>query len=337
MSAKESLEPTPTQSSPAQLAAYSDLFDRLLDSAVLLDYETLSIIDINPACERIFDKSREDLIGKEFTTFVDDSERDTILKHMRMAKRRYYPHHYESWWNLGNSKRRLMQVSACPLKLSNDTETLQVIAKDITEQRELEEKAVAYLKELESLNKKLEELSITDEMTKLSNFRHFKNLLSQEHMRASRYGIPYSIIFCDVDNFKHYNDRNGHPAGDGVLRGVANILKQGCRTVDFPARYGGEEFVMLCPQTPLDSAITLANRLRETIATYSFPHGSFQPLGMVSISIGVATFPFDGQTPEDILKAADIALYASKKNGRNRVTSFASLTDEQKQDGKKAA
>jgi diguanylate cyclase (GGDEF)-like protein/PAS domain S-box-containing protein len=322
---------------PAHLAAYSDLFDRLLNSAILLDCELLSIIDVNPACERLFGHTREELLGKEFIEFVDKDQCDAVKKNMRMAKRRYYPHHFECGWNLGKDKRRLMQVAACPLQLSNETETLQVIAKDITEQRELEEKAASYLKELEALNKKLEELSITDEMTKLSNFRHFKYLLSQEHLRSSRYGTPYSIIFCDVDHFKHYNDRNGHPAGDEVLRGVANLLKQGCRAVDSPARYGGEEFVLLCPQTPLESALTLANRLRELIASYSFSHGSFQPLGKVSISIGVATFPFDGQLPEEILKAADQALYASKKNGRNKVTSFASLSADQKKEAEAAA
>ncbi len=316
-----SMSPTET---PAHLAAYSDLFDRLLDSALLLDFDTLQITDANPACERLFDTTREELLKLTFTDLAEVSQSDFLHKNIRMAKRRYYPHTFECEWVLphsnGSPQKALMKISACPLKLSNETEVIQIIAKDITQERELEIKAASYLKKLETLNKKLEDLSTHDEMTKLYNFRHFTFLLKQEHERAKRYGTPYSLIFCDVDHFKHYNDRNGHPAGDEVLRGVAEILKNSCRTVDFPARYGGEEFVILCPQTASENAIHLANRVRETVENHPFAEASHQPLGKLSVSIGIATFPFDGHTAEEILKAADQAVYASKKNGRNRIT-----------------
>ncbi|MBI3534500.1 MAG: GGDEF domain-containing protein [Deltaproteobacteria bacterium] len=135
------------------------------------------------------------------------------------------------------------------------------------------------------------------------------------------------LIFCDVDNFKHYNDRNGHPAGDEVLKGVAEVLRTNPRNTDFAARYGGEEFVVLCPQTPLESALVLAERIRENIANKPFPFMEFQPLKKISISIGVATYPFDGKTSDEVLKSADEALYNSKTNGRNQVTSSYQLKE----------
>ncbi len=319
--------------SPSHLAAYSDLFDRLLDCSILVDFDTNRIIDANPACERLFETSREELLKRNFLDLSDPSQSAFIEKRIRMAKRRYYPHQFESEWIVKSETRKLMQISACPLRLSNETEALQVIAKDITEQRALEKQAESYLKELQELNKKLEDLSVTDEMTKLANFRHFKNLLKQEHERAKRYGISYTIIFCDVDHFKHYNDRNGHPAGDDVLRGVAEILRKNSRTVDVAARYGGEEFVVLCPQTTHESAFSLAERIRSSIEKHPFLHAESQPLGKVSISIGLASFPFDGLNPEDVLKAADNALYYSKKNGRNQIT----MSDQISKDKPKAA
>ncbi len=310
---------------PSKLATYSDLFDRLLDSALLLDFEFLTILDLNPSAERLFGKEQEELSGKNFLDLSDHSQNDFILKNIRIAKRRYYPHQFECTWNLLGNQTKLMKISACPLKLSNGTEMIQIIATDITQIRELELKEKTHLEELKILNQKLEDLSTHDEMTKLFNFRHFKNLIEQEHTRSSRYGAAYSIIFCDVDNFKHYNDRNGHPAGDDVLRGVAEVLRQTVRNVDFPARYGGEEFVALCPQTPSEGAFTLAQKIRENIEKRTFLHMEHQPLGKISISIGVATYPFDGSTYQEILKAADQALYHSKASGRNQVTSAQQL------------
>jgi diguanylate cyclase (GGDEF)-like protein len=215
-----------------------------------------------------------------------------------------------------------MQVMAGILKLNDNTEIFQLIAKDVTREKEAENKIQNLLKELEAANLKLEALSITDEMTKMYNFRHFITQLKIEHEKAARYGFPYTIIFCDVDNFKHYNDRNGHPAGDQVLRGVASVLKATLRVSDLVARYGGEEFVALCVNTESADGQRLAERIRLAIEKHPFEHAKEQPLGCVSISIGVASFPTDGQIADEILKAADQAVYLSKKNGRNRVTAF---------------
>ncbi len=176
--------------------------------------------------------------------------------------------------------------------------------------------------EVQQERHKLIEQAVTDEKTKLFNFRYFTNLLRDELARAKRFGHPLSLIMLDVDNFKHYNDTNGHLLGDEVLIGVARLLRTAGRETDVVARYGGEEFAVVLPETDKPHAITVAERLRRAIEMEPFPNGEKQPLGRVSISLGVSTFPFDAEFPQDLIDTADSALYQAKETGRNRVVFY---------------
>lgn len=309
----------------SQTANYLDLFERLLDPSFLVDPESLKILDSNLASERILKTPNEELKGRPITDWVNEKDKEEFLHSIRISKRRYYPRVFDSLWNVENTSTLIMQVSMCFLKLNNESEVIQIIAKDVTKERQAEERIRQLIRDLETANTKLEALSITDEMTKLTNFRHFQSQLKQEHERASRYETPYTIIFCDVDNFKHYNDTNGHPAGDEVLKTVAQILRDTHRTSDISSRYGGEEFVVLCPHTSSKDGEILAERIRKNIESHSFPHGDKQPLGKVSISIGVASFPQDGNDFQEVLKSADKAVYYSKEHGRNQVNVHSKL------------
>lgn len=310
---------------PSRLANYWDLFERLRDATFLLDHETFAIRDVNDACEAVLGFPAEKLLGRPLLELAVEKDRATFEKSLRVARRRYYPVQFESHWLGADGQVRTMEIAACALQLSNQTEVIQIISKDMTLIREAEGKMQRYVKELSTLNKRLEELSITDELTGLANVRCFRDQLAQEHQRSSRYQSLYSVIFCDVDNFKHYNDTNGHPAGDQVLKGVAELIRSQCRTTDLPARYGGEEFVVLCPGVDDKGAHALAERIRQKVQAHPFAHAEKQPLGHVSISIGVAHFPSDQSDPGKLLKAADEALYASKHGGRNRVTLYSTL------------
>lgn len=157
-------------------------------------------------------------------------------------------------------------------------------------------------------------------MTQISNYRRFKAELEREHQRVQAEGGAYSIVFCDVDHFQKYNDREGHPAGDALLKQLASLIKSRCRTTDLPARYGGEEFAVLCRGTPAEGARVFAERLRAAIEEHAFDGGAAQPLGRISMSIGVAGYPVHGATPQLVLQRADQALYLSKNSGRNRVS-----------------
>ena len=168
-------------------------------------------------------------------------------------------------------------------------------------------------------NRRLEELATTDGLTGLFNHRHFKGLLETEVNRSRRLDFPTSLVMLDVDHFKIYNDTHGHPAGDVVLRGVAELLQSRLRGTDVPCRYGGEEFAVILLDTGKQMAMAVAEEIRSRIEATPFDGQESQPDGVLSISVGVATFPDDAEDHAALLRAADEALYAAKRGGRNRV------------------
>ena len=165
----------------------------------------------------------------------------------------------------------------------------------------------------------LERLSVTDPLTGLANRRRLMAELEREVLRSGRLERPCAVMMLDVDHFKHFNDTYGHPAGDEVLRRLADVLRRTVREVDTPARYGGEEFMVILPETPHAQAAAIAERIRARVADERFaPAGDGEQAG-VTISIGLAGFPGDGTSPEALIEAADDALYRAKEGGRNRV------------------
>jgi len=164
--------------------------------------------------------------------------------------------------------------------------------------------------------------SITDQLTGLPNLRYLEKRLPEELNRSTRYNYPMSFLMIDIDDFKIYNDRNGHQAGNDALQLTANCLKDALRAADVALRYGGEEFCILLPQTGHDEAQVIAERIRQRVRTEEFPHGKSQPLGRVTVSIGVSTFSNELDTAEKIIGAADRALYQAKHQGKDRVESY---------------
>jgi diguanylate cyclase (GGDEF)-like protein len=165
-------------------------------------------------------------------------------------------------------------------------------------------------------------MSITDPLTGLLNRRYLIERLAEELKRSKRQEYPMSFMMIDIDDFKLYNDRNGHQAGDLALEMTAQCLKSALRSADVASRYGGEEFCILLPQTSLEEGISIAERIRRRITRVRFPHGKTQPLGSVTVSIGVSAFSESLETPQTIIEAADRALYLAKSRGKNRVESM---------------
>lgn len=174
---------------------------------------------------------------------------------------------------------------------------------------------------------RVEVQAITDGLTGLFNYRYFLILLDREFKRASRYGRPLSLILLDIDNFKRYNDTNGHNLGNEVLRQLAEVMRRVSRDVDFAVRYGGEEFIMLLPETNLTEACAVAERLRTAIAEYPFAGRASQPGGALTVSLGVAGYPFDAHSDGELLEHADAALYLAKRTTRNCVMTYPAKTD----------
>jgi diguanylate cyclase (GGDEF)-like protein len=161
--------------------------------------------------------------------------------------------------------------------------------------------------------------AITDTLTHLYNFGFFRERLDIEVDRARHTGDLVSLAMFDIDHFKHYNDIHGHQEGNGVLVRVAGILKGTGRRGDIVARYGGEEFVALLYGARREEAVRFAEAVRRGIETHDFPGGATQPMGRITLSAGVATFPLDASGDETLIKAADLNLYRAKETGRNRV------------------
>lgn len=161
----------------------------------------------------------------------------------------------------------------------------------------------------------MKQLAYVDGLTGIFNRRYFEMRIAEELERASRFTGRLAVIMVDIDHFKRLNDEFGHLLGDEVLRGVSSILKHQLRKVDMVSRYGGEEFAVIVPETTGANALAVAEKLRRQVEAHPFP-GVPRP---VTISCGVADYPTQGATRDELVAAADSALYQAKQAGRNRV------------------
>ena len=176
--------------------------------------------------------------------------------------------------------------------------------------------------EVDSLKRNLEEAreeALTDGLTGIGNRKHFDRALKREAMAATEDGEPLSLIICDIDHFKKFNDTFGHRVGDQVLKVAAKVLKDSVKGRDIAARYGGEEFAVVLPQTKLANAVVVADHIRKTLASRSLMNKrSGESYGTITLSLGVSELRL-GEPLEQLIKRADEALYHAKRDGRNRV------------------
>jgi diguanylate cyclase (GGDEF)-like protein len=175
------------------------------------------------------------------------------------------------------------------------------------------------LKVIDEMREEALRLSYTDDLTGIYNHRFFIEQLAREVERHKRYSTPLSLLMIDIDYFKHYNDTNGHLAGDEVLRAIAILIERGVRQTDIVARYGGEEFSAILTNTGREGALEIAERIRKNVSDTRFPNESAQPNKDLTVSVGVATFSSSISTLTDLIREADHTLYRAKNGGRNRV------------------
>ncbi len=293
--ARERLEGRFVGGKLSQLASYSDLFERASDGIALIDLQSFEILETNGAFRDLLERDHP-ADGACFLDFFPDEERDSVSRWLVGGSGVY---------EVTCSDGRILELEAARVGLADLCEVYQLLVQDVTVQR--------------SRQIQLERQSLTDEMTGLANFRSFSSRLALEHERAQIKRQSYCAVFFDVDHFKYFNDRNGHPAGDEVLRQIARVLRAVSTRSEFVARYGGEEFVVLVAGADLEAGIAYAESARAAIANETFPFGEHQPLGRVSVSVGVAAFN-STLSAQEVLKLADGALYESKHAGRNQVS-----------------
>jgi len=216
-------------------------------------------------------------------------------------------------------------ITASPSVLSRKIEQLKDIASDFISKPVDENKLNLVLKravDYQQLLKKKEfyrELSILDHLTKVYNRRYLDLVLAREIERSKRFSHSFSILLIDIDNFKLYNDKNGHQAGDSLLKSFANLLMNSSRIMDSVFRYGGDEFMVLFPETPKKDAVNLALRIELAVKEKKFEGLEFLSRRRLSCSIGVASFPEDGLSTEALLFVADGMMYKAKSFRKNKV------------------
>jgi diguanylate cyclase (GGDEF)-like protein len=237
-------------------------------------------------------------------------------------------------WDIGRTMARLAQMMAGePAGTAREhrhddvgtlmhtfTKMLGTIDQQAAEINSFTSRLDAAYKELESTNARLKETSFKDEVTGLYNRRFFSLRLEEELSRYRRFNHPVSVVLLDLDGFKAVNDDFGHAVGDDTLRDIAQILMKHSRGINVVSRYGGDEFAVLLVETSKAGARLYADRIREVVAKYPFSHGK-----VITASFGVASLPDDeAATAEDLFRAADDALYAAKRGGKNQVAATGS-------------
>jgi diguanylate cyclase (GGDEF)-like protein len=169
------------------------------------------------------------------------------------------------------------------------------------------------------------ELSITDELTGLFNRRYFEDRFIEELKRSERHALPFSLAIIDIDDFKLFNDTEGHLAGDDILKHVSNIAKDSLRVIDIIARFGGEEFAVIMPQTEKDEAFLVAERIRTSIKDELPCIWKTYPKNHITACIGISTFPRSGRDTRSLIRNADRALFSAKMKGKDRTVTSESL------------
>jgi len=264
---------------------------------------------VNPALASMLGYKLSDLIGMQVSDISAQESHKSILNKIQTG----FDRPYHAFGLRKNGSKLLLEIIGKPCVYKGQFAQMAAI-RDISEKQQVLSLSMAY--------KNLEQVSITDELTGLYNSRHLKAILNSEIERSRRSGQPLSLLMIDVDHFKLVNDRHGHQMGDAVLHKLGQILLADRRQNDVVARYGGDEFAILLVDTPCAIAVDVADRLRAKIEAEWFQKAK-SGLGIAStISIGVASFPIEATTPQDLIAASDKALYEAKLNGRNRVKLF---------------
>lgn len=203
-------------------------------------------------------------------------------------------------------------------ELSRDLKkTIHKVKKEISQTKKQLQKSMETVEDLQKQIEKLKEKSIVDELTRILNRRGIMEILTREFARSQRFKNPLSVLMIDIDDFKKINDTYGHLVGDKVLQTIAFVLKNNLRATDAVGRYGGEEFLVILPETNIEAAEIVAEKLRKEVAKKAFKYKD--QVFKITISIGAAQMK-EEDTVESLIQRADEALYISKTSGKNRTT-----------------
>jgi len=276
------------------------VFDAVEHGILVLDADSNELLLANPALCRMLGYTHDELLALQLEQLLLAGTIDAVREIFSSMARG------ES--HKGRLSLQRKNGSLCNVELSNGHMALQGrhflvgLFRDLSETERAEQ---------------AEELARKDGLTGLYNHRAFQELLGLEVARAQRHGTPVSLLMIDIDHFKQINDSLGHQAGDAVLRQLGALLQDSARNIDQVCRYGGEEFVLILPMTATAEALLAAERLRSQVERFEFSCGG-DSHRRITVSTGVASYPLHAQTQAALIAAADAAMYAAKRAGRNR-------------------
>jgi diguanylate cyclase (GGDEF)-like protein len=202
------------------------------------------------------------------------------------------------------------------------TRLVDVAKKQMNELKEYSEKVELLNNKLTEANQRLRQISIEDSLSGLYNRRYFDDRIGHEISRTKRFGRDLALMMIDIDFFKQYNDDTGHPIGDKALASIGTIIRNSVRETDLPFRYGGDEFAIILPETDIESAAFVAERIRSEVERYRFQKEPAESESPLTVSVGVSMLGRGCSTAEEFVSTADKALYRAKSAGRNKVIAY---------------
>ena len=303
--------------------ARGHLIESMSDGVLVLDKQN-RIVDINPAMSDFLEDAPASFVGQNVSV---------ILKQWAQNPEQLL-NGVETRTELKISKKPSSYLDLRITTLYDDNHKMNgrlMVFRDVTDRKEVEknlrramDKLQTHLIEIGTLQSQLREQAIRDALTNLFNRRYLEETLERELARAIRESYPLCVIMMDLDYFKDTNDTYGHEAGDVVLKTLAETVIKQSRHGDFVCRFGGEEFVLVMPNIGIEKAKERAENLHQIIGALNIPYGRFNLT--TTMSMGIAWYPAHGNTKEQLLRAADLAMYIAKNTGRNRVIVYDELT-----------
>jgi diguanylate cyclase (GGDEF)-like protein/PAS domain S-box-containing protein len=302
--------------------ARSMLIENMSDGVLMLDAKN-RVVDFNPAMKKYVGDEAASILGRHVSELLGDwLEQSDVLMDESQA---------QTEMRIPNDPSRYLDLRVTPLfDAYHHLNGRLIVFRDITERKDVEKqlrhanrRLQSQLIEIGILQSQLREQAIRDPLTNLFNRRYLEETLDRELARAAREKYSICIILIDIDHFKQVNDNYGHEAGDVMLKAIAEVLARLSRRGDFACRYGGEEFVVVMPNISTETAYERAETLRESLNSLSVPYGRYSLTA--TFSMGLASYPSNGETRESILRAADKAMYAAKEAGRDHIRSFDEL------------
>ena len=270
--------------------------------AIILADSNGNIVFWNKSAQDIFGYTEDEILGKPLTILMPEQYRESHqkgLERLNSTGESKYIGRMNEMYGLGKDGYNFpVELSVSMWKIKGET-FYSGIVRDITRRKQLEND--------------LEKLATTDRLTQAFNRTKFQEVIKQELERAKRYYHSLSVAMFDIDHFKKVNDTYGHAVGDSVLQTLTKIVKENLREIDYLVRWGGEEFILIAPETDIERARVLAERIRKATESYKFDQA-----GTITVSFGITEYKPD-DTEDTLIKRADDAMYEAKKKGRNRV------------------